>query len=640
MVKACSGVGRRPGDGRGRTLARFLLGGCLFLGTGWATAWGAPAVSKMLEYKPRHDVAYSTPALAQQADCKVELVKGKAGSGWALKDPQGKMVRQFYSSDGRSVDSYSYYRDGVEVYREIVTAGSRAPDQFRWLNAGGSKWGVDEDRNGTIDSWKTISPEEVSQEVLKALATRDLARFQALLITDADLTAMGLPADKADAIRAKRAKIKAKFEATIAKLTNLTEKAEWTHLETGVPQCLPADQTGAKADIYRHTRATVLFESGKTNEWFQLGTMYLVGSAWKVVDAPSPGAGSTEVPDADGKSGPAGGIGIDDPKLLKLVEELTDHDKKSVPTAAAGAVAHHLKRADILENIVAGAKPEQRDPWIRQVADSLSSAVQAGATPDGKAVSRLDSLEKQLVLKIPGTNLTAYVSFRRMQADYSVKLGKGEKDFNKVQQDWLTKLTGFVTAYPKAEDTPDAMLQAGMVCEFLGKDVEAKNWYSQLSTGFKDKPQAAKAEGAIRRLSLEGSLMQVAAPLLKDASTPFDIDQMKGKLVVVYYWASWNGQAVSDFAKLKAIVDANPKEVEILSVNLDTTIEEARAFVTKNAPVGTHLFQAGGLDSKPATQYGITVLPSLFVVGKDGKCINKSAQVSTVDEEVKKLLKK
>ena len=639
MAKACSGVGRRPGDGRGRTLARFLLGGCLFLGTSWASAWGAPAVSKMLEYKPRHDVAYSTPAPAQQADCKVELVKGRAGSGWALKDAQGKMVRQFYSSDGRNVDSYSYYRDGVEVYREIVTAGSRAPDQFRWLNAGGSKWGVDEDRNGTIDSWKAISPEEVSQEVLKALATRDLARFQALLITDADITALGLPADKADAIRAKRAKVKAKFEATLAKLTKLTEKAEWTHLETGVPECLPADLTGAKADIYRHTRATVLFQVGEANEWFQVGTMYLVGSAWKVIDAPTPGAGYSDVSEDDPRQKPGIGIGIDDPKLLELVEALTAHDKKAVPTVAAGAVGHHIERANILEKIVASAKPDQRDPWIRQVADSLSSAVQAGATPDGAAVGRLESLESQLVKVLPGNNLTAYVSFRRMQADYSVKLGKGDKDFNKVQQDWLVKLTGFITAYPKGEDTPDAMLQAGMVCEFLGKDVEAKNWYSQLSTNFKDKPQAVKAEGAIRRLSLEGSLMQVVAPLLKDASTPFDIDQMKGKVVVVYYWASWNGQAVSDFAKLKVIADANPKEVEILSVNLDSTIEEARAFVAKNSPVGTHLYQPGGLDSKPATQYGITVLPSLFVVGKDGKCVNKSAQVSTVDEEVKKLLK-
>ena len=638
MTMASTGVGRRPGNGRGYTLARFILGGALFLGTSWASAWGAPpAVSKMLEYKPRHEIACTTPATAQEADCKVELVKGAAGSGWALKDPQGKLVRKFYSSNGTSVDSYSYYRDGVEVYREVVSPGSRVPDQFRWMNAGGSKWGVDEDRNGTIDSWKTISPEEVSQEILKALATRDLARLQALMLTDADIASLGIPADIAAAIKAKRAGVKEKFEATIAKLTKLGEKSKWTHLETSVPQCMPADLTGAKADIYRHRRATVLFETGEANEWFQVGTMYLVGTAWKIVDAPSPGAGGeTETVD-EGKS--KGGIGIDDPKTLELVEALTKLDKKAVPTGGA-AVAHHIERADILEKIVFAIKAEQRDPWIRQLADSLSSAVQAGSAADAPAAVRLDSLEKQLEKAMPGNNLTAYVAFRRMQADYSVKLGKGEKNFNKVQEDWLVTLAGFVKAYPKAEDTPDAMLQAGMVCEFLGKDAEAKSWYTQIATGFKDKTQAAKAEGAIRRLSLEGSPMQVAAPLLKDSATPFDIDSLKGKVVIVYYWASWNGQAASDFTKLKAIAESNPREVEIVSVNLDTTVDEAKAFVSKNAPVGTHLYQTGGLDSRPATQYGITVLPSLFLVGKDGKCVNKSAQLGTMDDEVKKLLTK
>ncbi len=40
-------------------------------------------------------------------------------------------------------------------------------------------------------------------------------------------------------------------------------------------------------------------------------------------------------------------------------------------------VEHHLKRADILEQIVAEVKAEERDPWIRQVADSLSTAAQS-----------------------------------------------------------------------------------------------------------------------------------------------------------------------------------------------------------------------------------------------------------------------
>jgi thiol-disulfide isomerase/thioredoxin len=144
----------------------------------------------------------------------------------------------------------------------------------------------------------------------------------------------------------------------------------------------------------------------------------------------------------------------------------------------------------------------------------------------------------------------------------------------------------------------------------------------------------------VRRLDLEGKAMSLSGPTLSDANRTADLSELRGKLVIVYYWASWNGQAASDFAKLKAIASANAKDVAVLTVNLDATPEEAKSFVAKNSPVGTHLYQKGGLDSKLATDYGVMVLPSAFLVGKDGKCLNRSAQVSTLEDEVKKQLKK
>lgn len=632
MATACTAARRgRRGGWWTRGLAGLLVGGGVLLAS-WTAAWGAPAASKMLEYRPRQEVVCTTPTGDDLAGCKVELVKGKAGSGWVLKDAAGRLVRKFYSSDGRNVDTYSYYKDGVEVYREVVSAGARVPDQFRWLNSGGSKWGVDTDRNGTIDAWKMISAEETSQEVLRALATRDLSRLQSLLITDEEVRALGLPADLAENIRSRRAEIKTKFEATVAKLTKLTDKAVWVHLEAGPPQCLPADETGGSRDILRYGRATVLFEAGGSNEWFQVGPMILVGAAWKIIDAPTPGAAIEE------GSGGSRGINLaQDPKLQKLVEELTGLDKKQVPSTGADAAAHHLTRADVLEKIVNLVKPEDRDPWIRQVADSLSSALQANAS-ETTAGTRLTNLEKQLTQAVPTSNLTAYVTFRRLQADYSVKLGQKGVNFAEVQKDWLEKLTGFVKSFPKAEDTPDAMLQLGMVCEFLSKEVEAKNWYSSLARTFADKPQAGKAAGAARRLDLEGNAMPLAGPTLADPNTTYDIEQLRGKVVIVYYWASWNGQAASDLAKLKTLVSANSKDVEMVAINLDATPEEAKEFLTKNPAPGVQLYQQGGLESKLATQYGVMVLPSIFLVAKDGKCFSKASQVNTLEDEIKKHL--
>src|SRR5262249_4628221 len=117
------------------------------------------------------------------------------------------------------------------------------------------------------------------------------------------------------------------------------------------------------------------------------------------------------------------------------------------------------------------------------------------------------------------------------------------------------------------------------------------------------------------------------------------IDEMRGKVVVVYYWASWNGQTAGDFSKLASVLKTGGNEVAVLGVNLDTKAEDGRAFVRKTSPVGTHVHHTGGLDGRLATHYWIMVLPTVFVVGKDGKVGNRSAQVVTVEEEVKKLLK-
>jgi thiol-disulfide isomerase/thioredoxin len=608
---------------------RFVLGGCLLLGV-VAPMTAAPAVGKMLEYQPRQEASITTPTAAEQASCKVELEKAGKGSAWVLKDPAGRPLRRFLASNDRNVDAWSYYKDGQEVYREVDTTGSGRPDHYRWLNAGGSRWGIDSDKDGKIDAWRAISPEEVSQEILRALATRDHARLLALFVTDEDAKALGLPKETADSYAERRKNSRTKFEAAIAKLTKLSPKATWMHLELPAPEAIPAEQAGTKVDLVRYSRGTVLYEAAGANEWFQTGQLIQVGAAWKITDAPTAGATTMEETKDGSKT-------MDlDPQVQKLVEELTAHDKKTPPSSGPAAIKHHLDRADILEKIVSAVKAQERDPWIRQVADSLASAAQASTT-ETVAAQRMAALESQLVKAVPGTNLTAYVSFRAMQADYSRRLSLEPKKFDEIQKAWLEKLTGFVKTYAKAEDTPDAMLQLGMVCEFLGKDVEAKNWYLTVAKTFPETPQGKKGEGAARRLGLEGQPMPIAAPLLETGST-FDVAQHKGKVVVVYYWASWNGNAASDFEKLKALTTAH-KDVAVLAINLDDKIDAAKAFVSKNPTDATHVYQAGGLEGKLATYYGVQVLPAVFVIGKDGKCVSKNSQVSTLDEEVKKLKK-
>ncbi len=67
----------------------------------------------------------------------------------------------------------------------------------------GIRWGVDDNEDGAIDYWKMISAEEVSSEVVDAIRERDGSRFKRLLITAAELDALGLGAEKKTALQDK-----------------------------------------------------------------------------------------------------------------------------------------------------------------------------------------------------------------------------------------------------------------------------------------------------------------------------------------------------------------------------------------------------------------------------------------------------
>jgi thioredoxin-like negative regulator of GroEL len=97
--------------------------------------------------------------------------------------------------------------------------------------------------------------------------------------------------------------------------------------------------------------------------------------------------------------------------------------------------------------------------------------------------------------------------------------------------------------------------------------------------------------------------------------------------------------AAGDFEKIKLALKAYTGKAELVCVNLDASAAEALKFLQANPIQGTHLHMPGGLESPLAVQYGITALPVMFLVGPDGKVVNRFVGAPTLDEELKKLFK-
>jgi len=613
-----------------------------------------PTAAQLLGYKPAQKdrgVEVTTPAAADADKCVVELEKGKAlpdgkqPTAWVVKDASGKVLRKFHDTTGAGgVNIIAYFRDGEEVYRDLVTGGKI--NQYRWVGSDGSKWGVDLDGDGKIDTWTVISPEEVSQEALAAVLAKDQKRFEALLITKAELDTMGLPPAEAQRIQAKLGAVPQVFAKVCKDLGALKPtETTWIHLETKLPQTTPADAIDAKADLVRYKHAALLYQDGNgqgaKHDWIQLGDMIQVGKAWRLIQGPTAGIQPPEETARGTGDGP-GPLNIKE-AAKPLIEELNKLDKEGPGASRNGLVTFNLKRAAILEkiaaNYTAAEERDQRDIWMRQVADCYASAAQAG---DKTALDRLGQYAEHYAKEAKSTILP-YFRFRHMTADYAVSLptvGTNQDKLNKLQETWKEKLTKFINDNPKTDDTPDAIMQLGMVNEYFGAktESEAKAAYGLLVKNFPGHVLARRAQGCLDRLNLEGNPINLAAPTL-GGGPQFNIKSHIGKAVIVYYWASWNDLAVGDLSKIELALKAFPGKVELVGVNLDKSEADAVSFVKTNAVKGTHLYMPDGLESPLAVQYGIGSLPVMFLVGPDGKVITRTAQASTVDEELKKLFK-
>jgi hypothetical protein len=631
-----------------RKTMRGLAALTLWAGFGLTASAQVPnlTVDKAFEVKPRQPgVTVTTPAPEQLARYRLDPIPNTKSPGtnigYVVRDEQNRPVRQFVSFDNKSFNIVAFYSDGVEVYREVYDPTPTAPYQFRWLGPNGSKWGIDRDRDGRIDEWGVISPEEVSQELVQAVIARDAKRIEALLVSKENLAALGLPEAEQARIKDRTAKAAQKMIAAADEL-KLTPEAKWIHLESGAPQATAGDTYGSQNDLIVHKNAIVLIQDGKDTKFLQTGELVLVGRSWKVIDGPTAGMGQLQIA---GPTGPTNDGGPEVTDAIKgEVAELDNLDKTEGPKAVTpeAITAYYAKRAAILERVVQKLPPEKQPPWIRLLLDSLATAAEGGKA-DGPHLARLRQLADVLKAN-PQSPLAPYSAFRLISAENTITMrdaGPMSKDVQAAQDKCRERLEDFFKKHPTSEDAPEAVLRLAASFEYGGKeaDARAKEWYEVIVAKYGTHPHAAKARGSIKRLDSEGKTFELAGPVL-GTGQPFAVGSLNGKVVVVYYWASWVTTLEQDAKKLRELTTAfGPKGFEVVTVCLeDDPAVGLKAAQAVQLP-GTHLHQKGGTDGSPlANAYGIHQPPHAFLIGKDGKVVNKNATVLTLDGDLKPLI--
>ena len=629
---------------------RYLVAG--FLAT-CLTNYGRsenPTSSQALRLAPiqlKVDIDRPDPKQFDQYSVKATAT-GNNEAGWVVEGPGGETLRRFVDTNkDNKVDLWCYYKRGVEVYRDIDADFNGKADQYRWLGTAGMRWGLDPDEDGQINQWKSISAEEVTSEVVAALATGDVDRFKLVLLTAKELSNLQLGTTHTEQLLEKLKGVESGFERLVTAQKVVRRTTRWVQCVASRPGLIPAGTHGSRKDLTLYENVAAVIETGSTPQQISIGTLVQVQDGWRVVDLPhgfSPdqeltlGAEIFFPPAMQPVSLPTATTpaGISDAGQELLAQLNTIDEELETASRTSDRTSLHVKRADILGKLSQQSVPsEEKQAWVRQLADTVSAAVQTGELPSG--VERLEDLVKQLTREQQPDALIAYVRFRHLSADYAQKINEPDADFGAIQQQWLANLKQFVTSFPKSEDAAEAMLQLAIAREFENLETEASTWYARIIKQYPDTIAARKAAGARRRLRSVGQKIALRGTTL--SGTKLDLASLRGKVVVVHYWATWCEPCLEQMEQLRTLQTRyGRKRFQIVGVNLDTNAQDVKAYLQNRRFQWSHLFEKGGLDSRLANELGILSLPTMLLIGADGKVLTRNLHIEAAEAQVKAAL--
>lgn len=631
---------------------------CLAITTGASLATPQAAVAqpsdqlvKALSYKPRQAaVKFEEIPRDQFGECSIEETTREGEKGFLVTGPNGQPLRWFADTNGdNKLDKWSYYHAGVEVYRELDTNFNGTADQYRWLNTEGLRRGDDKNEDGQIDAWSMISAEEVTAEVVRAAAKRDVAQFRRLLITNDEIAALKLGAQKAELVKQRVRDASEQFESWCAGQNVVTAKSSWTNFGADKPGVVPAGTDGSEKDVVVYENVVALLDDEAVTRQLLVGTLIQVGNTWRLVDLPRAVSEGAVVSDAgvffSASFSPRGANGSDaaadqggiSKAMERLVTELQEIDSQMQSGTSKPEVLQ-AQRANVLEKLIsASTTPEDRQTWVKQFAETVSAAAQTGEYPGG--VARLREFSSKLASVDASEEEMAYVVYRTLEAEYRTEmLNAKADDFEKVQTDYLKNMEAFVRKYPDSEDAAEAMIQMALSAEFSGEVETAKQWYQKAASGFASTLAGRKAAGALKRLGMEGKMFGLKSPTL-DGRT-FSSEAYLGGPVVYHCWASWCEGCKAEMRALKELQAKYAKtKLRIVGINFDNDPQPATAFLKQNPFPWVHLYDQGGLDSNLAVSYGILTLPLNVVVDGTGKVVKTGVHWTELDGVLEELVK-
>jgi peroxiredoxin len=230
------------------------------------------------------------------------------------------------------------------------------------------------------------------------------------------------------------------------------------------------------------------------------------------------------------------------------------------------------------------------------------------------------------------------------------KLGAGRPS----EADLAAEITEFDTIFEahKSEKTEDVarilLMKASVYGELLEDDEKAAGLLKRIKTELPDTALAQRVDGMLAGIARQAEVRKIQKSLspgnpfpefsVKDLEgKPLGLTAMKGKVVLIDFWATWCGPCVAELPHvLKAYEKHHAQGFEIIGISLDKEKAQLTSFLTREKMTWPQHLDGEDPNTSLAAKYGIEGIPATFLLDREGKIIEKNLRGEALEAAVAK----
>jgi thiol-disulfide isomerase/thioredoxin len=132
--------------------------------------------------------------------------------------------------------------------------------------------------------------------------------------------------------------------------------------------------------------------------------------------------------------------------------------------------------------------------------------------------------------------------------------------------------------------------------------------------------------------------MEISGTLLN--GQPFNPKSLAGKVVLVDFWATWCGPCVAEIPNmLEQYEKYHAQGFEVIGISLDEEKDKVDAFIAEHKIPWPIIYVGKGWQDPTAQFYGISGIPQLILIGRDGNVITLNARGKKLGDRLAELFK-